>query len=143
MRIVRDGTGARLYVVKENHDATLVHDPATGTDRFVPNDDLDPVDGETFLEAAAASVPANIRTAVTAIRDDRGLGFIAWLVDTGPKRIVDILEETDLCESDVHGLTGEFRAAGFIEPTTVAGEPGYEATDRARDVLATLRSARG
>lgn len=54
--------------------------------------------------------------------------------------MVDLLGAYDLCESDLHGLLTEFRAAGLVVETTVYGERGYEATDAAKEGVELLRA---
>jgi hypothetical protein len=50
-----------------------------------------------------------------------------------------LLDAYDLCESDLHGLLAEFRAAGLVAEARVAGERGYEATEATHDAVARLR----
>ncbi|MFB6087042.1 MAG: hypothetical protein ABEJ85_00860 [Haloarculaceae archaeon] len=139
MRTVRDDEGRHLLLVKQSGDSSLVRDPDTGTERYVDNDRLHPVDGESPLTTAASGVPTAVRRAVTACRSERGLGLLVDLADRGPVAAVDLLAATDLCESDLHGQLAEFRAAGLVEEAGAAGERGYDATDLGREAVATLR----
>ncbi|WP_439025857.1 DUF7346 family protein [Haloarchaeobius sp. DT45] len=139
MRTVRDDSGDRYLLVKRSSDASLVRDPATGEERYVENDRLESVDGETPLETAASAVPPAVRRILTATHDDRSLGLLVELVDGGPIAVRDLLASYDLCESDMLGLLTEFRAAGLAEEATIAGERGYDATDLARAGVAVLR----
>jgi hypothetical protein len=139
MRTVRDAAGNRLLLVKQSNDASRVRDPETGEERYVDNDELSLVDGESPLVTAAAGVPASVRRLLTAVPNERALGLLVELVDRGPVAIVDLLDSYDLCESDLHGLLTEFRAAGLVEEATVFGERGYDATDLARDGVGALR----
>lgn len=139
MRTVRDTTGKRFVLVKQSSDASRVRDPETGEERYVDNDALSLVDGESPLVTAAAGVPAAVRRVLTAVPNERALGLLVELVDRGAVPVVDLLDSYDLCESDLHGLLTEFRAAGLVDETTVFGERGYEATDLARDGVRALR----
>ncbi|SEO38995.1 hypothetical protein SAMN04487948_102191 [Halogranum amylolyticum] len=139
MRTVRDAIGRRLLLVKQSSDASRVRDPETGEERYVDNDELELVDGESPLVTAAAGVDPAVRRVLTAVPNERALGLLVELADRGPVPIVDLLDSYDLCESDLHGLLTEFRAAGLVEEATVFGERGYDATDLARDGVATLR----
>jgi DNA-binding IclR family transcriptional regulator len=77
---------------------------------------------------------------VTAAHSERALGLLVELADRGPVGIRDLLDAYDLCESDLHGLLAEFRAAGLVEERDVAGERGYDATETTREAVAALRS---
>jgi len=139
MRTVRTDDGDRYLLLKESAEASLVRDPDSGETRHLPTDDLEPCDDEPPLSAAAAGVPEPVRTALTAVRDERALGLLCELVDRGPTAARTLLSATDYCESDLHGLLGEFRAAGLVEPATVAGERGYAPTERAAAAVGHLR----
>jgi len=88
---------------------------------------------------AARGVPPSVRAVVTAARDDRSLGLLLDVDADGPLPVRTLLDRYDLCESDLHGLLAEFRAAGLLAEATVAGERGYETTETATDALARLR----
>ncbi|WP_435127996.1 DUF7346 family protein [Halobaculum sp. D14] len=138
MQTVRHEDGTRYLLVKRSDESSLVRDPATGDERYVPNDDLDAVD-ESPLAASAGGLPDDVRRAVLACRDDRALGLLVEFVDRGPLAVRTLLDSYGLCESDLHGVLSEFRAAGLLEQTTVAGERGYAPTDAASDAVDRLR----
>jgi len=138
MRSVRDDSGKRYLLLKQSGESSRVRDPETGDVQYVPNERLEPADGESPLTTAARAVPASVRTLVTAVHDDRALGLLVDLHARGPLGVRTLLAAYDLCESDLHGLLGEFRAAGLLRETTVAGERGYETTDTADEALAAL-----
>jgi len=139
MRTVRDESGKRYVLLEESTDSSLVRDPATGDEQYFENDRIEPVDGEEPLATAASGVAEPVRRVVSAVHDDAGIGLLADLVDRGPVAVRDMLGAYDQCESDLHGRLAELRAAGLIEEATVAGERGYDATETARDAMATLR----
>jgi hypothetical protein len=139
MRTVRDVDGERYLLVKRSSDSSLVRDPATGESRHLPNEELTVVEGETPLETAASGVPRPVRRVLSAVHDDRSLGLLVDVVDRGPLAVREMVEAYDYCESDLLGACTEFRAAGLLEPTTVAGERGYEATEAAREGVQRLR----
>ena len=139
MRTVRDQSGKRYILVKQSSDASRVRDPATGEERYLDNDDVEILEGESSLKTAARGVPAPVRRVLTAVPNDRALGLLLELAARGPLPAVSLLDAYDLCESDLHGLLGEFRAAGLVEETTVHGERGYDATALAREGVARLR----
>lgn len=140
MRTVRDSEGRRYLLVKSSGESSRVRDPASGAERYLPNEDLEPVEGTSPLVAAAAGVPDAVRRVLTAVHDERALGLLIEVVDGGPLSVADLLAEYELCESDLHGLLAEFRAAGLLTEATVAGQRGYEATETAREAIAYLRS---
>lgn len=139
MRTVRDDTGKRYLLVKQSSDSSRVRDPETGEERYLDNAALEVVDGESPLETVAAGVPASVRRIMTAVPNDRALGLLVDLVDRGPVPVVDLLGSYDLCESDLHGLLTEFRAAGLVEEVRVYGERGYDATELATEGVDELR----
>jgi hypothetical protein len=142
MRTVRDDAGKRYLLVKQSSGSSLVRDPQTGTERYVENDWLEAVEGESPLSAAAGAVAPPVRRVLTAVHDDRSLGLLVELVDRGPTPVRDLLGTYDLCESDLHGLLSEFRAAGLVTEARVAGERGYEPTGTATRAVGLLRGDR-
>ncbi|MFC4358787.1 hypothetical protein ACFO0N_12620 [Halobium salinum] len=140
MQTVEDDAGKRYLLVKRSGESSLVRDPDTGAERYLPNADLDPVDDAATLVVASEGVPASVRRVLTAVRDERSLGLLLELVDRGPLPVRTLLSAYDLCESDLHGTLTEFRAAGLVEEARVAGERGYAATDLAVDAAERLRS---
>jgi hypothetical protein len=141
MRTVRSDDGRRYLLVKQSSGSSLVRDPQTGAERYVENDRLETVEGESPLAAAAGAVAPPVRRVVTAVHDDRSLGLLVEVVDRGPTPVRELLGAYDLCESDLHGLLAEFRAAGLVAETSVAGERGYEATETAQRAVGALREA--
>lgn len=140
MRTVRDETGKRYVLVKSATDSSLVRDPGDGSERYLDNDQLEPVDGASPLETAAGGIPASVRRLLRGVHDDVGLGLLADLTDRGPIAVRDMLGEYDQCESDLHGRLTELRAAGLIEEHSVAGERGYDATPVTVEALVILRA---
>jgi hypothetical protein len=143
MRTVRDDEGERYLLVKRSAEASLVRDPDTGAEEYLPNADLTVDEASSPLSTAAGAVPSSVRRVLTATPNDRALGLLVELVDRGPLGVRTLLDAYDLCESDLHGLLAEFRAAGLIAETRVAGERGYEATETTVDAVARLRSGDG
>jgi hypothetical protein len=140
MRTVRDTDGTRYILLKESGESSLVRDPATGEQRHLPNDDIETVEGESPLETAAGSVPESVRRVLTAAHDDLALGLLLEIDSRGPVGVRTLLSAYDLCESDLHGLLAEFRAAGLLEETETNGQRGYVTTEAANDALALLRT---
>lgn len=140
MRTVSDEDGTRYLLRKQSSDTSLVCDPETGTEQYLDNDRLAAVDGESPLVTAATAVDAPVRRLLTATHNDRSLGLLVELVDRGPCSTIELLESYDLCESDLHGLLAEFRAAGLVEEATSHGERGYDATELATTAVDQLRT---
>ena len=140
MRTVADADGTHYLLVKESTETSLVRDPQTGSEQYIDNDRLEAVDGESPLVTAAAAVDASVRRLLTATHNDRSLGLVIELVDRGPCSTIELLDGYDLCESDLHGLLAEFRAAGLVEEATSYGERGYDATDLAETAVDQLRT---
>jgi len=140
MRTVSDVDGNRYLLIKQSSDASLVRDPEMGTEQYIDNDQLDAVDGESPLETAAAAVDAPVRRLLTATHNDQSVGLLVELVDRGPCSTIELLDSYDLCESDLHGLLAEFRAAGLVEEATSYGERGYDATELATTAVDQLRT---
>lgn len=138
MRTV-EHAGERYLLVKRSGESSLVRDPETGEERYLPNDELT-VTGDSPLAVAAGSVPTEVRRLVTAVHSAEGLGLLVELDDRGPLAVRELLDSYDQCESDLHGLVGELRAAGLLEERDVGGRRGYGLTESARQGLAELRS---
>jgi hypothetical protein len=130
--------GDRYLLVKQSGESSLVRDPETGEERYLPNEEL-AVTGDSPLELAARNVPEASRRILTAVHSEQSLGLLVELDERGPLSVRDVLGSYDLCESDLHGLFAELRAAGLVTEADVAGERGYRLTDLAREGLAELR----
>jgi hypothetical protein len=134
MRTVRDDTGRRYLLLKESAEACLVRDPETGEERYIDNGALTKV-GESPLVTAADRLSKETRRDLANVPGERGTGLLAELDRRGTLAVRTLLADYDVCESDLHGLLGELRAAGAIEETSVAGERGYALTDATRETL--------
>lgn len=141
MRTVEDAAGHRYLLLKRSREASLVRDAETGEHRHVPTDELTTVGGTSPLETAAASLPTAAGRLVTAVRDDRALGLLVALEAADGLAARSLLDAEDYCESDLHGLVGELRAAGLVRSATVDGEEGYRLTEDAAAVVQALQAA--
>ena len=139
VRTVEDDSGTRYVLLKRSGDSSLVRDPTTGEERYVENEALSAVEGESPLETAARAVPGPTRRVLRAVHSDTALGLLVELDERGPVAVRDLMGSYDLCESDLHGLLAEFTAAGLVTEARVVGERGYELTDIAREGLTALR----
>jgi len=144
MRTVRDDAGRHYVLLKASAESSLVRDPETGERRYVDNDALEPVAGESPLVAAARAVGGvdggdesgeEGAELLARVPDERALGLLVELDARGPLPVRALLAY-DLCESDLHGLLAELRAAGLVAEQTVAGERGYDVTEAAAAALA-------
>ncbi|WP_458205001.1 DUF7346 family protein [Haladaptatus sp. NG-SE-30] len=138
MRTVRDESGRLYLLVKQSGESSLVRHPETGEETYLDNERLQSVEGESPLETAARRIPPATRRILTAVPNERALGLLVELFDRGPLSVRELLSAYDLCESDLHGLLAEFRAAGLIEECRVVGERGYDLTDTAEEGLESL-----
>ena len=136
MRTVRHD-GSAYLLLEQSDEASLVRDPTTGEKRYLPTEELSAA-GEPLLAVAASEVPGPTRRLLTAVHTEQTLGLLLEL-DRTPMSVREILGRYDLCESDLHGLVAELRAAGFLEARTVNGEQGYATTERASEALDALR----
>ena len=130
--------GEQYLLIKRSSESSLVRDPKTGTERYLPNDELT-VTGEAPLAVAARSVPEPPRRILTAVHSERLLGLLVELDDDGPLSVRELLDRYDLCESDLHGHVAELRAAGLVREAEHYGERGYATTELAREGLEALR----
>ncbi len=139
MQTVRDDDGHRYLLLEAGAETSLVRDPATGETERRPSDSLTRCEDAPPMTTAAAAVPAPARHVLTAAHDERTLGLLVDLVDRGPTPVRTLVDASEFCESDLHGRLAEFRAAGLVAETAVAGEPAYEPTDDAVAGVAHLR----
>lgn len=136
MRIVRDDDGRFSVLVDATGSTCRARSLHDGTERTVPSDELTVVEPADALDVLG--IDADERDSLRKMaRTDRAIGLLVELNTAGPLSVRTILDRFDICESDLHGLVTELRAAGFLEPATVYGERGYRTTDRATDLLAT------
>lgn len=137
-RVVRDGEGTRYILEKRSADSSRVRDPKTGERSHLPNDTLEPVDASP-LRVATGALSGEAVTLVTRVPNERALGLLVDLDERGPTGVRRLLEVTDLCEGDLHGLLAALQAGGLLAEVTVAGERGYETTETASAALDRLR----
>ena len=138
MRTVEDRAGNRYVLLKESADTSLVRDPESGTERHLPTAALSPVD-EPPLQTATRAIPPERRRELDGVTGDRAIGLLLVLDASGPIPVRDLLAETTLCESDLHGIVGELRAGGHVREADVGGERGYAVTEDASKKLDRLR----
>lgn len=137
MRVVeRDDD--RFLLLEESDESSLVLDPDTGAERRLPTEELAAA-GEASPSLLARTVPEPRRRILTAVHSERALGVLLVLDAAGPLAVRELLGRSDVCESDLHGLCGELRAAGLLEAVDVAGERGYATTDLASEGLSNLQ----
>lgn len=129
MRTVTGPDGTRYVVRERRPDVWVLTDPSSGETTTAPPEDLTLVDGVDPLEIAASAVANPLRTLVLTVPDERALGLLVELRARGPTPVRTIVEWTDRCESDLHGLLTSLRAAGVIEETTRNGTQAYALTD--------------
>jgi hypothetical protein len=139
MDTVRTADGTRYLLLKRSSDASLVRDPTTGDEQYIENERLEHI-ARAPLETVTRTVPESVRRILSAVSNDRALGLLIVIDRQGPIAVSDIMERSDLCESDVNGLLSEFRAAGLVEqePMSVIDVPGYATTELAHEGLAVL-----
>lgn len=138
-RVVRDDAGNRYVLEKRSGESSRVRDPETGERSHLPNESLEPVDASP-LDVATAALSSEGVALVTGVPDERALGLLVELDAAGPFAVRTLLDSYDFCESDLHGLLAELRAAGLVAETIVAGERGYEATELANEALDIIAS---
>jgi hypothetical protein len=138
VRTVEDAEGNRYLLVTRSSGSVRVRDPATGEEHQLPDGEWEPVEDQPPLATVSRTLDDPVRRLVLAARDERALGLLLELDARGPLSVVALLDEYELCESDLHGLLAEFRAAGLVAERTVDGRRGYGLTDEARAALARL-----
>lgn len=140
MKTVQDDTGKRYVLLKRSEHASLVRDPTTGNECYVQNDRLETVEDESTLETAARTISSPVRTLLTSVHDEDGLGLLVELDERGPLGVRTMLDAYDCCESDLHGRLTVLSAAGLIAETDAAGERGYRLTDDGRTALGAIQT---
>ena len=138
-RPVRDDDGNRYVLLKRSAESSLVRDPRTGNRKHVPNDELELLSDESVFSTVLEAIPDDVVTVLTAVHDDRTLAILLELDADGPIAARTLLSLYEFCESDLHGLLAELRAAGLVREQSVAGERGYETTAAASTALSKLR----
>jgi len=91
------------------------------------------------MQTAADELPDGVVSLLVGVHDERTCGLLLDLERRGPRSVRDLLSAYDLCESDLHGILGELRAAGLVEEAEVAGERGYRVADETQATLELLR----
>jgi hypothetical protein len=137
-RVIRDNEGTRYILEKRSADSSRVRNPETGERLHLPNDSLEPVDASP-LRVATDALSGDAVTLVTRVPNERALGLLVDLDERGPTGVRRLLDVTDLCEGDLHGLLAALQAGGLLAEVTVAGERGYETTETASAALDRLR----
>jgi hypothetical protein len=140
MDTVRDGSGAPFLLLEHGGESSRVRDPRTGEEREVPNDEIEDT-GASVLSVAGRALPGAVRGELAAVGDDRTLGLLREIDRREPVGVRLLLDEYDLCESELHGMAGELRAAGLIEPVEPAALDAFAASDRGYRTTETARSA--
>lgn len=129
MRIVEDDQGSQYILERAARDSWLVRDPRSGECHHRPPDQLRVVSGASPLALASRSVPTADAEQLP-LTDAQSIGLLAEIRTHEPTAVRTLVGATEVCESDLHGMLAELAAADLVRETTVAGEPGYETTDR-------------
>lgn len=137
MRVV-EHDGERYLLIKASGQSSLVKNPNTGNERYLPNDELT-VTGEPPLHLTAKAIPEPQRRILTAVHSEQLLGLLVELDTRGPLSAREIIDISDFCESDLHGQLLELRAAGLIEETKIGAERGYALTELGSEGVSALR----
>lgn len=141
MRTVRDETDREYLLLKRSAESSRVRDPETGEERYLPNEDLEPV-GEDPLAVAARAVDGEVRRVLRACSTDAMLGLLLVLHRRGPLSVRALLDAAEACESDLHGMLAELTVTECIEEREVAGERGYRVTEGTAAALDALTGTR-
>jgi hypothetical protein len=139
-RTVEDGDGTRYLLLKRSAESSLVRDPETGERLHLPNDDIEVVEDIATADTVLRAIPEELVSLVTAVHDERALALLVELDEEGPMSVHTLLSAYDFCESDLHGLVAELRAAGLVQEATVHDQRGYETTEEASEALDLLRT---
>ncbi|SDQ42823.1 DUF7346 family protein [Natronobacterium texcoconense] len=139
MNPVRDDRGNQYLLVKRSESASLVRNPETGDECYIQNDRLEFIEA-SGLETAAETIDDPVRTLLTNVHDEKTLGLLVELENRGTLGVRTLLDEYDLCESDLHGRLTVLTAAGLLEETEVAGERGYRVTETCERALEAIRN---
>jgi hypothetical protein len=149
MDIVRDGSGTEFLRLERSAESSRVRDPRTDEELELPNGEIESSEASA-LSVAGWAVPEAIREELGTVGDDRTLGLLWEISGRDPIGVRVLLDEYDLCESELHGMVGELRAAGLIEPAEpaalnpiAASDRGYRTTERARSAFARHRAEPG
>jgi hypothetical protein len=135
MQTVEDEEGRRYLLERRSEDTSRVLDLETGQRRYLPNDRLSAVSGESPLIEAAGQIPAPLRDLITSVPDELALGLLVFLARNGAQSVKQLLSRTTLCESDLHGRLAILQTTGFIKPSTPSGERGYTLTEYGYEAL--------
>lgn len=123
MRTVEDREGGKHLLLKHSASTSLVQNLQTGERTYVPTDDLRPVEADP-LRVAGRALEDEIRT---EIPDERTAGLFR-LLDNGMTSVRTLLEQTDLCESELFGMLRELEAAGVVEREETREDATYTVT---------------
>lgn len=135
MKIV-EFEGDRYLLLKRSMSSSLVYDPDSGDRRYLPNHELDISDvsgsggtGESILNRIPDLAPLG------SIADDATLEILFEIETNGPLPARELLGRIDRCESDLHGIISELRAAELVTEVDLPGGRGYRTTARASEAL--------
>jgi hypothetical protein len=136
MRPVADADGRPCLLLQVTEDGSDVRDLETGERRQVPTASLTVLGADPLVATAADdgnAVPESLAPAASGL----ARSLLLELHLGGPRPVRTLLGETNLCESDLHGVVADLRAAGLVREVRVDGQRGYGLTDAADDALST------
>ncbi|MEF8775197.1 MAG: hypothetical protein V5A43_01680 [Haloarculaceae archaeon] len=136
MRPVSDGAGTRYLLLRVDDGSALVRDVDTGARSRLPLETLAALPGSPL--SATGKEPDAPPQPLDRAPSDPALGLLVELRASGPRAVRDLLAETTLCESDLHGMVADLRAAGLVREASIGGERGYDLTAAAASAFATL-----
>jgi hypothetical protein len=137
MRPVADEDGRPCLLLLTTDDGSDVRDLETGQRRAVPTDSLSVLEADPLVAVAAGDDDDPVPEPLASAPPGLARGILLELYLGGPRPVRTLLGETSLCESDLHGVVADLRAAGLVREFRVDGERGYGLTEAADEALST------
>lgn len=136
--VARDETGRTVLVRVTGQDRRLravttgdiIHDLSGSVSAL----------NKPIFRAVGEAMDAEECLPIDGIHTVDGLGLVTVLVDEGPIPSKQLMDVSSRCESDMHGLIGDLRAGTLLTDCQVAGQRGYRATSKARNLISGFRN---
>ncbi|MFB6185897.1 MAG: hypothetical protein ABEI86_03400 [Halobacteriaceae archaeon] len=131
-------TSDKVYLlIKESKHSSKVRHPKTGEITHLPNEELEKL-GQSPLKIATDPIPDNVIFLITNVHSHEGMGLLIELYTRGPVPTKRLLDDYQMCESNLNALLNDLKVGNLIQETEIHNEPGYKLTSKTEHALAHL-----
>ncbi|MFB6253965.1 MAG: hypothetical protein ABEI06_05095 [Halobacteriaceae archaeon] len=134
MQPVKHLSGEVYLLIKESKESSKVRHPKTGEITHFPTEELEKM-SQSPLKIATNPVPDTVMFLITTVHSQEGMGLLIELYTRGPLSTKRLLDDYQMCESNLNALLNDLKVGNLIKETEIHNEPGYKLTSKTEQAL--------